>query len=65
VRFEDFVLKQDETLRRLEAFLGFPLATIPVRRETIGRWRTDQQRHDFEFFPRSALYEVGTMGIQK
>ena len=57
VRFEDFVLKQDETLRRLEGFLGFPLSKIPVRPETIGRWRTDDGQHDFEFFPRSSLYE--------
>ncbi len=39
VRFEDFVLQQDATLARLEAFLGFPLARIPVRPETVGRWR--------------------------
>ena len=50
VRFEDFVLHQDETLKRLEAFLGFPLAKIPVRPESVGRWRGDGQRHDFEFF---------------
>ena len=39
VRFEDFVLRQEETLARLEAFLGFPLARIPVRPESVGRWR--------------------------
>lgn len=49
VRFEDFVLRQDETLARLEAFLGFRLARIPVRPETVGRWRTDTGTHDFEF----------------
>ena len=57
VRLEDFVLKQDETLRRLEEFLGFPLAKIAVRPEVVGRWRTDKDQHDFGFFPRSALYE--------
>lgn len=40
IRFEDFVLKQRETLDRLDAFLGFNLATIPVRPESVGRWRT-------------------------
>jgi hypothetical protein len=39
VRFEDFVLKQDETLKRLEEYLGFPLAKIPVRPESVGRWK--------------------------
>jgi len=57
VRFEDFVLKQDETLQRLEAFLGFPLAKIEVRPETVGRWKTAEGQYDFDFFPRSALYE--------
>ncbi len=57
VRFEEFVLKQEETLRRLEDFLGFPMARIPVRPESVGRWRTDTETHDFDFFPREALYE--------
>ena len=57
VRFEDFVLKQDETLRRLEGFLGFPLAKVEVRPDSIGRWRTDDGTHDYDFFPREALYE--------
>jgi len=50
VRFEDFVLQQDETLARLQAFLGFPLVKIPVKRDPIGRWKTDAGRHDFDFF---------------
>jgi hypothetical protein len=50
VRFEDFVLRQEETLRRLESYLGFPLGRIVVRPETVGRWRRDTGRHDFEFF---------------
>ena len=37
VRFEDFVLQQEATLQRLEAYLGIPLARILVRRETVGR----------------------------
>jgi len=39
VRFEDFVLEQEATLRRLEAFLGLPLARIPVRPDSVGRWK--------------------------
>ena len=50
VRFEDFVLHQEETLARLEEFLGIPLARIPVRRDPVGRWKTDEGRHDFCFF---------------
>ena len=50
VRLEDFVLKQDETLKKLEAFLGFPLVRIPVKPEAVGRWKTDRGRHDFPFF---------------
>jgi len=57
VRFEDFVLKQDETLARLVRFLGFPLAKIEVRPESIGRWKTAEGPYDFDFFPRAALYE--------
>ena len=57
VRFEDFVLEQEATLARLEAFLGFRLARIEVRADSVGRWRTDEGQHDFPFFPREALYE--------
>jgi len=49
VRFEDFVLDQDRTLARLEEFLGFRLAKIEVRPEAVGRWKTDDGIHDFDF----------------
>ena len=39
VRFEDFVLKHEETIRRLESFLGIPLSRIVVRPEAVGRWK--------------------------
>ena len=58
VRFEDFVLEQEPTLRRLEDFLGFPLARIEVRPDAVGRWRGDDGVHDFACFPRDALYGV-------
>lgn len=58
VRFEDFILRQDETLRRMEEFLGFPLAKIPVRRDAVGRWRTDPGPYHFDFF-RDELAEHG------
>ena len=50
VRFEDFVLDQAATLKRLEGFLGFPLARIPVRADSVGRWRTSSDRHTFDMF---------------
>ena len=51
IRFEDFILKQAETLKRLEAFLGIPLGQIVVRPDAVGRWKrvTDTSRYDFEF----------------
>jgi hypothetical protein len=63
VRFEDFVLRQDATLARLAAYLGLPLAKIEVRPETIGRWKTDQDRHDFPFFA-DALERYGYEPMQ-
>ncbi len=50
VRFEDFVYKHEETLQRLEDFLEIPLARIIVRTDPIGRWKTDDERHHFDFF---------------
>lgn len=50
IRFEDFVLRQDETLKKLEDYLGFPLTRIPVRPEAVGRWKTDTGEHHFPFF---------------
>ena len=58
VRFEDFVLKQDETLARLEDFLGMTLAKIPVNPEAVGRWKWDNQVNYFDFFePTMAQYQ--------
>ncbi len=50
VRFEDFVLKQDETLARLEDFLGLKLAKIPVNADAVGRWKQDSGANYFDFF---------------
>lgn len=49
IRFEDFILKQDETISRLEAFLGFPLARIEVRPDSVGRWKSAEDHRDFDF----------------
>ena len=58
VRFEDLVTKQEETLERLEAFLGIPLARIIMRQDTINRWRTDEGVNYFDFFE-PAMREYG------
>ncbi len=49
VRFEDFVRQQDQTLRRLEAFLGIPLARIPVKANAVDRWKIDAGASFFDF----------------
>jgi hypothetical protein len=64
VRLEDFILKQDETLARLESFLDVPLARIPVKPEVIGRWKQDLESggvNEFPFFI-SAMKEYGYNG---
>jgi len=50
VRLEDFVLRQEETLARLEAFLGFKLAKIPAQRAPVGRWQRDAGVSYYDFF---------------
>jgi len=49
VRFEDFVLDQAATLRRLSEFLGIDLARIEVRPESVGRYHSDEGANDFDF----------------
>ncbi len=57
VRFEDFVLRQSETLARLEEFLGLELARIIVRPEAVGRWKREKGVNYFDFFaPAMAEY---------
>ena len=49
VRFEDFILNQAETLRKIEDFLGIKLETIPVHPETVDRWKLDQGINYYDF----------------
>lgn len=58
VRFEDFVLRQDETLARLEEFLGIHLTKISVNSEPVGRWRQDDGVSYYDFFA-PAMREYG------
>lgn len=50
VRFEDMVFHQDETLARLEKFLGIPMAKIEMRTDSVGRYKTDDGVHMYPFF---------------
>jgi hypothetical protein len=58
VRFEDFVLRQNETLARLEEFLGMDLARIIVRRDAVDRWKHAKGVNYFDFFA-PAMAEYG------
>ncbi len=61
VRFEDFVNQQAESLKRLENFLGIPLARIVVRPDSIARYQTDTDVNYFDFFEpcmREYHYEI-------
>ena len=64
VRLEDFILKQEEILGRLESFLSVPLARIPVKPEVIGRWKPDRESggvNEYPFFV-PAMKEYGYNG---
>ena len=59
VRFEDFVLKQEETLGRLEDFLGFPLARIIVNPDRVHLWKREgTEVPEFPYLTK-ALDELG------
>jgi hypothetical protein len=61
VRFEDFVLRQGETLERLGDFLGIKLAKIPVWPEAVGRWKDAEGSSYFDFLKPAMVaygYEV-------
>jgi hypothetical protein len=58
VRFEDFVMQQEATLQRLEAYLGFPLARIIVRPEAVARYEDAEGVSYFDFL-RDGMEEFG------
>jgi hypothetical protein len=58
VRFEDFVLRQDETLARLQDFLGIKLAKIEVNAEAVGRYKLDEGVNFYDFLA-PAMSEYG------
>jgi len=58
VRFEDMVFDQDKTLIGLSDFLGIDLAKIEMRTDSVGRYKTDDGVHMFDFF-KSDMEECG------
>jgi len=58
LRFEDFIFDQERTLTRLEGFLGIPLARIPVRTDSVGRYKLDEGNNYIDFFE-PAMKEYG------
>ena len=63
VRFEDFVLKNEETSRRLEAFLGFPMGRVITRPEAVYRWKTSGL--DFTRFENLFDQEITDLGYDR
>lgn len=49
VRFEDFVLNQQATLQNITDFLKLPLAAIPVRPDSVGRYGSANGVSYFDF----------------
>lgn len=58
VRFEDFVMQQEATLQRLEHYLGFPLARIIVRADSVGRHDKSEGVSYFDFLA-EGMHEFG------
>jgi len=58
VRFEDFVLYQDDTLERIGDFLGLKLEKIPVSTAPVGRWKEVENPPVFDFLE-PAMREYG------
>lgn len=50
IRFEDFVLRQEQELSKLEDYLDMKLSRIIVRPESVGRWKqAPKEDYDFDF----------------
>ena len=61
IRFEDMVMDQDNTLKRLEEYLGIPMAKIEMRKSSVGRYKTDTGVHTYDFFDA----EIEELGYEK
>ncbi|MCL1793760.1 MAG: sulfotransferase [Oscillospiraceae bacterium] len=50
IRFEDMVNDQDETLKKLENYLGIKMAKIEMRPDSVGRWKKETGKYMYDFF---------------
>lgn len=55
LRFEDMVFSQEETLKKVEGFLGVPMVKIPMRTDSVGRYLNDDLQNMFDFFENDML----------
>ncbi len=58
IKFEDMVFDQDRTLDKLEKFLNIPLVKITMRTDSVGRYKTDNEVHMYDFF-KNDMIECG------
>lgn len=61
IRFEDMVFDQDNTLKKLENYLGIPMEKIEMRSDSVGRWKTAEGDIMFDFFEKDMIengYEI-------
>ena len=49
IRFEDFITNQGLILEKLEKFLGIKLAQIPMRAESISKWKGKINVNEFKY----------------
>ena len=49
VRFEDFVLNQEKTISKLEDFLQKKLARIPMRPDSLNKWKGKINPNEFSY----------------
>ena len=50
LRFEDMVFNQNETLSKLNDYLGIKMAKIEMRADSVGRWKESDKKYMFDFF---------------
>ncbi len=58
VKFEDFVLNQEKTLKEIEDFLVISLVKIEVNKDKVGLWKRSHIYRDIPFL-KEALLELG------
>jgi hypothetical protein len=55
VRFEDFILNQDDALRKISTFIESSMNKIAVRPDSVDRWKSDNGTNFYVFFTEDML----------